>query len=247
MILSALCPKSSLEKKQNGFSLIEMAIVLVILGFLLGGLITPLTSQREISKRQAAERQLQEIRNALIGFAQVNNRFPCPVIAGDGGAPSVAGPCLPPAGPPIADRVPYAALGLQGDVINGNLLDPWGAPIHYRLTDVPAASWVYATAIPTSAAPLPDLRVCNALTCLDVPPPSQIIATEVVAVVFSTGPDGLDSPASISPDQLQNLSNGVDFVMRDNSGGYRTNIEFDDIVVWISQPALFYELSRAGQ
>jgi prepilin-type N-terminal cleavage/methylation domain-containing protein len=229
-------------KRQAGFSLIEMAIVLVILGFLLGGLITPLSSQREISKRQAAERQLQEIRNALTGFAQVNNRLPCPVIAGNGGAPSVAGAC-----PLAADRVPYAALGLQGDIVGGDLVDPWRGAIRYRLTNVPAATWTYAISIPSAAVPAPDLRVCNARTCLAAPLPSQIIATQVAAVVFSIGPDGLDVPASVSPDQLENLNNNTDFVMRANSGGYRTGVEFDDIVVWISQSTLLYELSKAGQ
>jgi prepilin-type N-terminal cleavage/methylation domain-containing protein len=239
-------------KAQEGFSLIEMAIVLVILGFLLGGLITPLSSQREISQRQTAERQLQEIRSAILGFAQVNNRLPCPAAPNSNGVESrlfgpPLGPCLNPFG-----VLPFQALGIQGIIINGNLVDPWNVSIQYRLTNVssPTTTWAYSKApvpISPTAPNLPNIRICNPRTCSAAAVPTQIIATNVVAVVFSTGPDGPDIPGTASPDQLENTDPDYDFVMRANSGGVRTGIEFDDIVVWISQSTLSYEVSRAGQ
>ncbi len=52
-------------KQQTGFNLIEMANVLVIVGVLLGGLITPLTTQYGTSKRIGVDTTLQDIHDAL--------------------------------------------------------------------------------------------------------------------------------------------------------------------------------------
>jgi prepilin-type N-terminal cleavage/methylation domain-containing protein len=239
---------------QKGFSLIEMAIVLVILGMLLGGMLMPLLSQREVSQRQATERQLQEIRNAIIGFAQINNRLPCPAVSGTNGIENRIGIGLPNAGNCIATPtpvLPFQALGIQGTVIGGNLVDAWQRPIRYRLTNPnPANNWIFARAIPfPPALPAvdpnrPNFRVCTAFSCAA----NEITATQVVAVAFSTGPDGPNIPLSTSADQVANLNIATtDFVMRPTTGDARTGFEFDDILVWISQPTLVYELSRAGQ
>ncbi len=202
----------------------------------------PLSSQREVSQRQDTERQLQEIRNALIGFAQANNRLPCPAAATDlGVAPPQ--PCLP-----GRDRIPHVTLGIQGTIINGNLVDVWQQPIRYRLANPAPGGWVYATP-PIPTAPLfdtplmPYLQICPAAGACPTPN-----AVDVVAVIFSTGKDGPDVAVSTSPDQVQNrLLATTNFVMRPPTEYVKTGLEFDDIVVWISQPTLIYELSRAGQ
>ncbi|MES2824439.1 MAG: prepilin-type N-terminal cleavage/methylation domain-containing protein [Pseudomonadota bacterium] len=242
-------------RPQQGFSLIEMAIVLVILGMLLGGLMMPLASQREVSQRQAAERQLQEIRNALIGFAQANNRLPCPAALGSDGvearvplapASATAGNCIAPL---VNNYVPYQILGIQGTIIGRNLVDVWQQPIRYRLAanvgPLPTSTlWIYAKSpIPTTLQVGPYFQICPAAGAC---PTAD--ATNVVAVIFSTGRDGADIPLSTSPDQIQNrLGTTNNFIMRTPTEYHRTGIEFDDIVVWISQPTLIYELSRAGQ
>jgi prepilin-type N-terminal cleavage/methylation domain-containing protein len=229
MIASTLSVKYNQAKSQQGFSLIEMAIVLVILGMLLGGLIMPLSSQREVSQRQATERQLQEIRNALIGYAQVNNRLPCPAASGAGAAPSMAVACAP------GDFVPYTALGIRGTIIGGNLVDVWQHPVHYRLANPAPGAWAYAIAIPTALAAAPYFQICPAAAC------PVVDADSVVAVVFSTSDDALLPSA----DELQNINPATnDFVRRTLDHGLNN---FNDIVVWISQPTLIYELSRAGQ
>ena len=218
---------------QQGFSLIEMAIVLVILGMLLGGMLMPLSSQREVSQRQATERQLQEIRNALIGYAQANNRLPCPTISGTGAAASVAGAC-----PVGGTYVPYGALGIQGTIINGNLVDVWQQPIRYRLANPAPVAWVYAnspipSALAAATVPLPYFQICAAAGACPVAD-----AGNVVAVVFSTGSnDHVDSVG-----EIQNKSLATNNFVR------RTlELNFNDIIVWISQPTLIYELSQNGQ
>jgi prepilin-type N-terminal cleavage/methylation domain-containing protein len=237
MISSMLFAKYKQAKPQQGFSLIEMAIVLVILGMLLGGLMIPLSSQREVSQRQATERQLQEIRNALIGYAQAHNALPCPVDVNVGDVvppvPTAATTCNL-----VFDHVPYAALGIQGTVNNRNLVDIWQNYIRYRLTDI--NTWSYAkTPIPVSpiAANQPDLQICNSSigATLLLCGLNRTTATTVAAVVISIG------EAHGSADEAQNTTNDRIFVM------HTLEQNFDDIVVWISQPTLVYELSRTGR
>ena len=65
----------------TGFSLVELAMVLFIVSLLIGGLMMPLSAQHEIHGRQETDKALTNIREALIGFAIVNGRLPCPAPA----------------------------------------------------------------------------------------------------------------------------------------------------------------------
>lgn len=68
----------------KGFTLTELAVVLVIVSLLMGGLLIPLGAQQEIEKRRATEQQLNNIRETLIAFGTVNMRLPCPDTNNDG-------------------------------------------------------------------------------------------------------------------------------------------------------------------
>lgn len=66
------------RNRNLGFTLVEMAIVLVIVGLLLGGLLMPLSAQMDQRKNSETQKALDEINQALIGFAVANGRLPCP-------------------------------------------------------------------------------------------------------------------------------------------------------------------------
>src|SRR5574340_426127 len=98
--------------RSSGFTLTELAIVLVIVALLLGGLLVPLTAQVEQRRFRETQKALGEIREALLGFAVVNGRLPCP----DTDAPGTAGygeenfPCT---APPVAEGyLPWKTLGV---------------------------------------------------------------------------------------------------------------------------------------
>ena len=61
-----------------GFTLIEIAIVMTIISLLLGAILVPLGGAFEQSQRKTVKAQLEEINDALIGFAAANGRLPCP-------------------------------------------------------------------------------------------------------------------------------------------------------------------------
>ena len=54
----------------HGFSLVEMAVVLVIVALLITGLVIPFSAQQEIRARQETERTLTDIHEALLGYAE---------------------------------------------------------------------------------------------------------------------------------------------------------------------------------
>ena len=108
---------------QRGFSLIELAIVLVVVGLLIGYLILPLGMQRENRNIAEARAKLQEIEEALYGFAIANNRLPCPTTPGQNGQEVGGG------GADCGTNrgfVPSNTLGITGAVdCDGLLVDPW--------------------------------------------------------------------------------------------------------------------------
>lgn len=70
---------------QVGFTLIELAIVLVILGLVLGGLVVPLAAQVQSRKVKETEALISEIKESLYGYAIANGRLPCPATIATNG------------------------------------------------------------------------------------------------------------------------------------------------------------------
>ena len=86
---------------QYGFSLIEMAVVMIILAMLLGGLVAPLTAQIDQRNMNETRQSLAEIKEALIGFAVTSGRLPCPAISAANGDEKVTCVVLGATKPPI--------------------------------------------------------------------------------------------------------------------------------------------------
>jgi len=70
--------------RQRGLTLIEMAVVLMILGFIVAGLLGPVDTQLEARDRRETLAQLERARDALYGYAVTRGRLPCPDSDGDG-------------------------------------------------------------------------------------------------------------------------------------------------------------------
>lgn len=218
-------------KKQQGFNLIELAIVTVIIGLLIGGLVTPLSTQQENAKRSSTDAQLQEIHNALLGFAARTGRLPCPATTTSAGlaAPNSATTACT----SYTGFVPARTLDLNG-AVNGNslLVDEWLNPIRYTLTAGSGGAFSNAIALTSTA----DLQVCADSAC------ANELAGSAVAVVFSTGEDGA---TTTSTDQLENTDADSRFVTRTISAA--SGSEFDDQMTWVSPNTLAYQLVRAGR
>jgi prepilin-type N-terminal cleavage/methylation domain-containing protein len=124
--------------RSSGFTLTELAVVLVIVALLIGGMLMPLTAQDDLRRTQETQKTLEEVRDALLGFATANGRLPCPDTDQDGvenilpSAPTNNSPlpgqstqttdCAAPEG-----DLPFASLGT-------GRLDGWGRRFRFRVT-----------------------------------------------------------------------------------------------------------------
>jgi len=81
---------------RGGFSLLEVVIALAVAAVLATALVIPLGTQLQLARVQEARRQLDEARDALLGFAAVHARLPCPATIARRNVPRcpAAGPCL---------------------------------------------------------------------------------------------------------------------------------------------------------
>jgi prepilin-type N-terminal cleavage/methylation domain-containing protein len=111
-----------MKQHAQGFTLIEVAISMVILGLVLTGLVVALSQQIQQRHLLDTRTTLQEASEALVAFVVANARLPCPAVAGSNGQESLtgAGVCTAPAG-----FLPAVTLGLPNLDGNGLLNDGW--------------------------------------------------------------------------------------------------------------------------
>lgn len=126
-----------------GFSLVELAVVMAIVGFLLGGLMYTLSAQTEQRSFEEARRRVEQARELVLAFAIVNGRLPCPATSTSNGdeAPPGGGPCTGylPDGANTTGYLPATAIGFRPVDSLGFAIDPWGNRLRY------AVAW-FATA-----------------------------------------------------------------------------------------------------
>ncbi len=106
--------------RTEGFTLVEMALVMLILGFLFTGLFSSLGSWMENRKYADTRARMTKVEDALIGYALANNGgLPAADTDGDGIAD------------PGANRgtLPWRTLGLD----EGIRLDAWQHPFVYHV------------------------------------------------------------------------------------------------------------------
>ena len=118
-----------LRTNQRGFTLAEIAIVTMILGLLVVGVLGSLSNQVTQGRITRTERQLEEIREALLGFAARTGYLPCPDTDGDGieDAPNRA-VATPLACASVEGFLPWVTLGVSQT-------DAWGIRFRYRIKD----------------------------------------------------------------------------------------------------------------
>lgn len=248
MPLPVACrPVDLILKRHNrraGFTLIEMAVALVVLALVLGALLAPLSAQVEQRKISEAQKTLDQINDALMGFAlsQTPPRLPCPDTTGDGVEEVPGSAACPNAANGSASaggNVPWATLGVPAN-------DPWGQRYQYRVN----SAFVATITLTSAGSGGGIVRVCGENTCAA----ANMVATNVPAVVYSPGSNGATQPPT-GADELENttvvghIKNDRTFVSRTfssnpdivtNPGG-----EFDDVVTFVSSAILVNRLVAA--
>jgi len=243
-------PARESRARVSGFTLVEIAVAVFLITLVLGSILGPLAAQVEQRQVTETEKRIEEIKEALIGFAAVNGYLPCPAkSATDGTEDRTAGVCT--AGKRVG-FLPWVTLGVSA-------IDPWGDLLRYSV--VPA----FADA--TTVFDLTTPRDIVIVGRQPSPPYAPINLTNagpdgVPAVVLSHGknaygatgeggfvratPGGAAWVAGV--DEFDNANGSVRFMSRVRTtltGG--TGGEFDDIVIWISPNVLFARMIAAGR
>jgi prepilin-type N-terminal cleavage/methylation domain-containing protein len=116
-------------KHGRGFSLIEIAVVLLIIAVLVSIVAIPISSRDEQSRISEMNRQLDTIKEALIVYAFANGRLPCPATDGNiYGAANSSGAESPTGGGACTVKlgsVPASALGVSPVDSSGFAIDAW--------------------------------------------------------------------------------------------------------------------------
>ena len=234
---------------QCGFTLIELAVAMFIIALLLGSILVPLATQVETRQVTETQKTMDEIRDALAGFAATNGYLPCPDLQAGAGANdgaedvnAVSGLCtsvVVAGGTSLsAGNLPWATLGL------GNQ-DAWGNRFRYTVL---AAYAQRSPATQFSLSTAGGLRVCSTDNC------SSTLTTTAVAVIISHGKNGYgainastntSNIAATVTGELENTDNDRDAVSRTQSNA--AGVEFDDIVAWIPKFTLNNRMVSAGR
>lgn len=257
-----------------GFSLVEVAISLAVLAVLMTGILVPLISQIGQHKVAVTEKTLDDVRNALLGFAAAHGRLPCPAIddgdssgieafagnPGNGGCTSFIG------------FVPGHTLGITPVDSRGYVVDGWGTKANRVRYAVSMATVAGVTNPFTSSNGLRNatiaevakvnslLQVCAdgskvqaGINCNQAEPQKYTLTSTAVAVIWSVGANAAAGGTSAHERENQN-PNSSPADPRANDGIFVSKTQsdtssnhYDDIVTWLSFNTLVNRMIAAGQ
>lgn len=261
------------QRRAMGFTLIELAVVLLVVTLLLGSLLYPLGAQLQQRRLSNTQQALDEVREALIGFAMANGRLPCPDTDGDGlenarGIGDAASDGC--AAGAYSGGLPWATLGTAR-------ADAWGNQFRYRVTnEFTRANGDSSATVPPCTSSAGDPNSCT----LQVSDTGNLtvsgrnsskalvtLASQVPAVVISFGQNGYGAtsqdggaqsapPSSNADEQTNTAAATINFISRvpsasnsacsDTAAG-QPFCEFDDQVVWVPVSILISRMVASGK
>lgn len=259
-----------LPRPQRGFTLVELALVLLIVSLLLAGILMPLAIQRELRSYADTKKTMDQINEALMGFALVNGRLPCPAsgsvadgTAGAGTELLVGNVCTSYTG-----VIPWATLNVPET-------DEWGGRFTYRVTSA-FADAIAAATYPCGPAIAPtqsSFALCDSGDMKirsRTPAPAKmaydLTNATLPAVFISHGKNGKGAflsngtqiaPAPNTTDEYTNsLSTTVSFFSREkqeassgcsDTAGATPMCEFDDVVAFVPLTTLLNRMVVANK
>jgi len=223
--------------QNQGISLIEMAITLIIVSLLLGSLLSPLPTQIEAAHLKHTQSQLETIKQALLGYVVLNGFLPCPDVDRDGiGDRETAQQCVYEY---QEGWLPWLELGVAQ-------YDTWGRLFRYRVDSNfnnqqgithPITTFDQLTLITTDYSTPYQLKT----QLLNTTQPDS----NIIAIIFSCGqngrPDGNnDRDGLINNNRLcDNPGAPTHHIYTQQS--YRRQ-QFDDVVTWVPKTILTSQL-----
>ncbi len=241
--------------QQSGFSLIEMAMVLLIVGILTAGGLRVVSTAKDQQNYQETDQALQQIQQALLGHWLQFGRLPCPDTNDEPNTTTHGHEKpMPATGACTSYRgwLPHIALGIGGGG------DAWGNryrylvhPLMTELPDTPLAACTESSR--THAEDNISIRAAEM--------PSKTLAQWAGFAVLSTGKNGkqtnANAPAIEGAFADTTACAGLGSIEQENCDtdqilhagqvlGDRQQLLFDDRVIWISDLQLIASLRNTG-
>jgi prepilin-type N-terminal cleavage/methylation domain-containing protein len=256
-----------IRRRARGFTLVEVAIVAVILALALSGLMVTLSAQLEQASFEETRRRLGEARSLVLAFAVVHGRLPCPARSASFGdeVRNASGQCTDGATEDYyGGLLPARAIGFQPVDDAGFAIDAWGNRLRYAVEKfVTGCSGPSALPHFTSAPNLKangitcqprDLLICKsaagiggAAGATNCGASANALTNQnlIAAVILSVGRNFAFAGAG-GIDEAANLNGDAVFVSRTPAPAGALNGEFDDQVTWIAVGELYARLIAAG-
>ncbi len=255
--------------RQQGFSLVEVAVVLVIIGLAIGGLLAPINVQIEVQKYRDTQEILKSSRKLVKLFAMTENRLPCPASSTSNGLESfcttTSGACTPTmsfqahgrCSNPYDGFLPAASLGLSPVDSQGYARDAWDTSpnnrLRYAVTDATLGSINHAytakgglmTAGALGITPTSDLRVCSTVTAgmsASSCGTATVLTSNATAIIYSLGKNAGSGGTGTDESANPNpfsANNDTVFISHESAPASAANGEFDDTLIWISPYELY--------
>lgn len=256
----------SMYPNLRGFTLVEMAVVLVIVGLMLGGLFIPLSAQLDMRNYNDTNKKLDDIKQALIGYAMINGRLPCPATNTSNGieSPVGGGVCTTPdaSNKVYLGYLPAATLGIYPQDSSGFAVDGWGGNSINRIRYAVSMTTVGVTTNPfTTTSGMKNAGIANfngnyIYVCNTQPSGagpyanctgSSAQTSSAAFVVYSVGKNaatgGTSGDEAVNPNpNLDNASNRDPVFV-----SHTADAAFDDMMVWATTSELISKLVAAGQ
>lgn len=245
--------------RRGGFTLVEMAVVLVLIGIVMNLGLKMVTATLENAAYSETKAKMERIKLAFVAYLRTNGSLPCPdnsdnTVVATGTA---AASCNANA-PEGFGIVPFQTLGLPRE----SALDGWGNYFTYRVANgVASKNWT-AKASPATDLTIKEIKTQTpALTVQELDAAGTALMTttdKAVVVILSHGVNGFGAKttkvaariptADAGAGELVNATSGSStFVLRPvNAAAGAFNGSYDDLMTYMLPQDLLQPLLSEG-